>query len=68
MMQELGKYCLDMSKLIFGGVILAAIGFNFILNQDSIMAFIYFLIATGLAGLILYLGVMWYDRKHQYDW
>ena len=25
MMQELGKYCLDMSKLIFGGVILAGI-------------------------------------------
>ena len=24
-MQELGKYCLDMSKLIFGGVILAGI-------------------------------------------
>ena len=58
-MQELGKYCLDMSKLIFGGVILAgimnlgveniylfgvggvlvaffaAIGFNFMLNQDK---------------------------------
>jgi len=25
MMQESGKYCLDMSKLIFGGVILAGI-------------------------------------------
>ena len=25
MMQELGKYCLDMSKLIFGGVVLAGI-------------------------------------------
>ena len=25
MMQEYGKYCLDMSKLIFGGVILAGI-------------------------------------------
>ena len=24
-MQELGKYCLDISKLIFGGVILAGI-------------------------------------------
>ena len=25
MMQEFGKYCLDMSKLIFGGVILSGI-------------------------------------------
>ena len=25
MMQESGKYCLDMSKLIFGGVILGSI-------------------------------------------
>jgi len=32
------------------------------------MEFIYFLIATGLAGLLMFIGVMWYDRKHQYDW
>ncbi|MBQ7420365.1 MAG: hypothetical protein IJV17_06495 [Prevotella sp.] len=33
MMQELGKYSLDMSKLIFGGVILASI---IIQNQDRL--------------------------------
>ena len=87
-MQELGKYCLDMSKLIFGGVILAGImnlgveniylfGVGGVLvaffaiigqNQDRHMEFIYFLIATGFAGLLMFIGVMWYDRKHQYDW
>lgn len=32
------------------------------------MELIYFLIATGIAGLILYIGVTWYDRAHNYDW
>ncbi len=32
------------------------------------MNFIYFLLATGLIGVIFFLIVMWYDRKHQYDW
>lgn len=32
------------------------------------MDFIYFLLATGLAGLLMYIGVMLYDKKHQYDW
>ena len=91
MMQEYGKYCLDMSKLIFGGVILAGImnlgvnnsllftiggllvaffttiGFFFTQNQSS-MEFIWFLLATGAAGLVFFFSVMWYDRKHQYDW
>ena len=33
-----------------------------------VMAFIYFLLATGFVALIAFIGVMWYDRKHQYDW
>ena len=32
------------------------------------MEFIYFLIATGVVGLLFFLCVMWYDHKHQYDW
>jgi hypothetical protein len=40
----------------------------FIQSQDKNMEFIYFLIATGIAGLLMFIGVMWYDRKHQYDW
>ena len=32
------------------------------------MEFIYFLLATGLAALLWFIGVMRYDRKHQYDW
>ena len=32
------------------------------------MDFIYFLLATGLAGLLMFIGVTLYDRKHQYDW
>jgi hypothetical protein len=32
------------------------------------MDFIYFLIATGIVGLMFYVGMMWYDRKHNYDW
>lgn len=32
------------------------------------MDFIYFLIATGAVALIAFIGIMWYDRKHQYDW
>ena len=32
------------------------------------MDFIYFLLATGVAGMILFAGVTWYDRQHQYDW
>ena len=32
------------------------------------MDFIYFLLGTGIVGLVFFLWVMWYDRKHQYDW
>ena len=48
-MQESGKYCLDMSKLIFGGVILAGI-MNFGVNN------IYLL---GIGGMfVILLAVM----------
>ena len=92
-MQESGKYFLDISKLIFGGVILAGImnlgvdslylfgigeslvvifagiGFKFYSkSKQEYMDFIYFLIATGIVGLMFYVGMMWYDRKHNYDW
>ena len=32
------------------------------------MGLIYFFIATGVVALLWFIGVMWYDRKHQYDW
>ena len=32
------------------------------------MDFIYFLIATGVVGFMFYLGMTWYDYKHNYDW
>ena len=32
------------------------------------MAFIYFLIIMGIIAIIWFIGVMWYDKKHQYDW
>lgn len=32
------------------------------------MEFIVFLLVTGLVGLMFFLWVMWYDRKHQYEW
>lgn len=32
------------------------------------MNFILFLLATGVVGIAFFLFVMWYDRKHQYDW
>jgi len=32
------------------------------------MGLIYFLIATGVVAFIWFVGMMWYDRKHNYDW
>ena len=32
------------------------------------MDFIYFLLVIGVIALIWFVGVMWYDRKHRYDW
>ena len=57
MMQEYGKYCLDMSKLIFGGVILAGI-MN--LGVDSALLF-------GLGGVLVMLfaitGFVFYSKS-----
>ena len=54
MMQETGKYCLDMSKLIFGGVILGSI-MN--LGVESTYLFGiggFFVAAFAIAGFIAY--------------
>ena len=32
------------------------------------MNFIGFLIVTGVIAVVFFISVMWYDRKHQYDW
>jgi len=32
------------------------------------MAFIYFLIVMAIIAVLWFIGVMWYDRKHGYDW
>ena len=57
MMQESGKYCLDMSKLIFGGVILAGI-MN--LGVDRI----FLLVVGGLLVLFLMmLGFVFYSKS-----
>ncbi len=57
MMQESGKYCLDMSKLIFGGVILAGI-MN--LEVDRI-----FLLGVGglLVLFLMMLGFVFYSKS-----
>lgn len=57
MMQESGKYCLDMSKLIFGGVILAGI-MN--LGVDNVYL-------LGIGGLIvvflMIIGFVFYSKS-----
>ncbi|MBP3246856.1 MAG: ABC transporter permease [Prevotella sp.] len=57
MMQETGKYCLDLSKLIFGGVILGSI-MN--LGVDSIYLF-------GVGGvwvvLLSIIGFVFYSKS-----
>ena len=57
MMQEYGKYCLDMSKLIFGGVILAGI-MN--LGVDDFVLF-----GTGgiLVALFASMGFIFYSKS-----
>ena len=32
------------------------------------MHFIYFLMATCVVAVTFFIGVMWYDKKHQFDW
>ena len=51
MMQEYGKYCLDMSKLIFGGVILAGI-MNLGVN-DSIL----FVVGGIIVAILAFMGL-----------
>ena len=54
MMQQAGKYCLDMSKLIFGGVILGSI-MN--LGVNSVYLFGIggvFVVAFAVAGFVSY--------------
>lgn len=56
-MQESGKYCLDMSKLIFGGVILAGI-----MNLGVSNLFL-FGIGGGLVILLAMIGFVFYSKS-----
>lgn len=57
MMQEYGKYCLDMSKLIFGGVILAGI-------MNLGVADIYlFGVGGSLVAIFASFGFVFYSRS-----
>ena len=57
MMQEYGKYCLDMSKLIFGGVILAGI-MNLCVEH-------YYLFGVGgvLVAFFAVIGFVFYSKS-----
>ena len=57
MMQEFGKYCLDMSKLIFGGVILAGI-MN--LGVDNVYLFG---VGGTLVALFAVIGFNFYSKS-----
>lgn len=57
MMQEYGKYCLDMSKLIFGGVILAGI-----MNLGVDNSFL-FGIGGGLVTFFAAIGFIFYSKS-----
>lgn len=57
MMQELGKYCLDLSKLIFGGVILGSI-MN--LGVESLYLFI---IGGIIVAFFAVLGFTFYSKS-----
>lgn len=56
-MQEYGKYCLDMSKLIFGGVILAGI-MNLGVNNS-----ILFGIGGALVTIFAVVGFVFYSKS-----
>ena len=32
------------------------------------MTLIYLLITTAVVGILYFVGMMWYDRAHNYDW
>jgi hypothetical protein len=57
MMQEYGKYCLDMSKLIFGGVILAGI-MNLGVNNSLL-----FTIGGLLVAFFTTIGFFFYSKS-----
>ncbi len=57
MMQEYGKYCLDMSKLIFGGIILAGI-MN--LGVDD---FYLFGVGGFMVGIFAFMGFIFYSKS-----
>lgn len=57
MMQELGKYSLDMSKLIFGGVILAGI-MNLGVNE-----WVLFGLGGSLVILLAAIGFVFYSKS-----
>ena len=59
MMQEYGKYCLDMSKLIFGGVILAGI-MNFGVD-DSFL----FIVGGIIVAILAFMGFTFYSKSKQ---
>jgi hypothetical protein len=57
MMHEYGKYCLDMSKLIFGGVILAGI-MNLGVNNSLL-----FTIGGLLVAFFTTIGFFFYSKS-----
>ena len=57
MMQELGKYSLDMSKLIFGGVILAGV-MNLGVNEWILFGF-----GGSLVVLLAVIGFVFYSKS-----
>jgi len=56
-MQELGKYSLDMSKLIFGGVILAGV-MNLGVNEWILFGF-----GGSLVVLLAVIGFVFYSKS-----
>ena len=56
--EKFGDYCLDLSKLIFGGVILAAI------MQLDINTVWLFVVGTVIVALV---GIIWCTRDLRYD-
>ena len=56
-MQESGKYCLDMSKLIFGGVILAG------LMNMGVNSTVLFGVGGPLVVLLAALGFIFYSKS-----
>ena len=49
--KEVGKYWLDLSKLIFGGVVLASI-----IKIEDVSRYLILLVGTLVSGIIAYFG------------